>query len=242
MPFASGYENDGALLRAVAAVSEALPTRFALLKVSDRQAPETGVVVYISHATQNRGIPMSMLLGRSASEVAPSLFSATGLGAAITRALTSGEVQTPDAMRLSSGDVVRNDVIKLTLHPLADDLVAIVYQNRSVEHELAENRAFLEAVVDNIPAVLFVKDADTLHFTLINRAAEALFGVPREQAYGKGDYDLFPREQADFFVGMDRAALRGDESVEIPEEPISTPAGLRWLHTRKVGLKTRDGR
>src|SRR5690606_4770977 len=89
--------------------------------------------------------------------------------------------------------------------------------------------------------MVFVKDAETLSFIRFNRAGERLIGVSREQLLGKSDYDLFPADQARFFQEKDRQTLHGKVLVDIPEEPIGTPAGQRWLHTKKVPILDDSG-
>jgi light-regulated signal transduction histidine kinase (bacteriophytochrome) len=58
---------------------------------------------------------------------------------------------------------------------------------------------------------------------------------------GKNDYDFFPPSEADFFTGKDRETLAGGSMVDIPEEPIQTRAGPRWLHTKKVPMVDASG-
>jgi hypothetical protein len=109
---------------------------------------------------------------------------------------------------------------------------------RSAEHarQLRDVTQFVDAVLENIPAMVFVKDAERLAFVRMNRAGEQLLGIPRAQLIGKTDFDFFPKAEAEFFVEKDRATLTGDETVDIAEEPIQTATGTRWLHTKKVPL------
>ncbi|MBK8173417.1 MAG: PAS domain S-box protein [Sandaracinaceae bacterium] len=100
---------------------------------------------------------------------------------------------------------------------------------------------FLDAIIENIPDMIFVKDAAGLAFKKFNRAGERLLGVAREALIGKNDYDLFPPEQAKFFQEKDRNTLNGKTMVEIDEEPIETATGRRWLHTKKVPVLDVDG-
>ena len=101
---------------------------------------------------------------------------------------------------------------------------------------------FLDAIIENLPSMVFVKEANELRFERFNRAGEQLLGLKRDALLGKNDYDFFPKEQADFFQERDRAALSGTEVVDIPEEPIQTASGQRWLHTRKVPIHDAAGR
>jgi PAS domain S-box-containing protein len=96
--------------------------------------------------------------------------------------------------------------------------------------------AFLDSIIDNIPAMIFVKDAETLRYERFNRAGEELTGLDRDNMFGRDDYALFPPEQARFFQEKDREVLGSQRLVDIPEEPIATPGGVRWLHTRKLPI------
>jgi PAS domain S-box-containing protein len=100
----------------------------------------------------------------------------------------------------------------------------------------------LEAIVENIPNMIFVKDAETLSFKLFNRAGEQLLGMNRDTLLGKNDYDFFPEADAAFFQAKDRETLASGNLVDIPEEPLETKGGRRWLHTRKVPIRDPDGK
>jgi PAS domain S-box-containing protein len=110
------------------------------------------------------------------------------------------------------------------------------------EQALRASERFLDSIVENIPAMIFVKDASELRFQRLNRTGEALLGVARGDLLGKNDYDLFPRDQADFFQKKDRLTLEEGATVDIMEEPIATKNGARWLHTKKVPIRGDDGR
>jgi len=107
---------------------------------------------------------------------------------------------------------------------------------RRAKEELGRVNGFLDAIIENIPDMVFVKEASRLAFTRFNRAGEELIGVSRESMIGKTDYDFFPPEEAMHFQGMDHATLRNKVLVDIPEEPIHTASGKRWLHTKKVPI------
>jgi PAS domain S-box-containing protein len=108
-------------------------------------------------------------------------------------------------------------------------------ERRQAERKLKEAHEFLDSVFEHMPAMVFVKDAKDLTFVRHNKANQELLGYSEEQVLGKSDYDLFPKEQADFFTGKDRIVLGGKTVVDIPEESIQTrDRGLRILHTRKI--------
>jgi PAS domain S-box-containing protein len=109
--------------------------------------------------------------------------------------------------------------------------------------QLSDTNAFLESLLDNIPAMVFVKDAQDLRFVRINRAGELLLGIQREELLGKSDRDFFPKEQAQYFVNKDREALQQGVTLDVPAEEIDTrTGGKRILHTRKIPVQGEAGK
>lgn len=105
-----------------------------------------------------------------------------------------------------------------------------------------DGNAFIDLLLEHLPNMVFVKEAEDLRFVHLNRAAEALLGYGREELLGKNDHDFFPKEQADFFTRKDREVLRQGDVVDIPEEPIETrDFGKRWLHTKKIPIRDASG-
>lgn len=116
-----------------------------------------------------------------------------------------------------------------------------VTEAKDADATLRQAHQFLDAIVEHIPNMVFVKDAERLAFVRFNRAGETLLGVPSSEMLGKNDYDFFPEEEASFFQAKDRETLNGGKLVEIPEEPIQTARGLRLLRTKKVPIVDPDG-
>ncbi|MBN8554748.1 MAG: PAS domain-containing protein [Deltaproteobacteria bacterium] len=101
---------------------------------------------------------------------------------------------------------------------------------------------FLDSIIENIPDMIFVKDAAELRFVRFNKAGEDLLGYSRDQLIGKNDYDFFPAREAEFFIQKDREVLHGRKLVEIAEEPIHTRLkGARILHTKKIPIYDANG-
>ncbi|MFT7622698.1 MAG: PAS domain S-box-containing protein [Myxococcota bacterium] len=115
-----------------------------------------------------------------------------------------------------------------------------MYQNlderKQAEALYGETERFLNSIVENLPDMVFVKRAKDLRFVRFNKAGQDLLGTTSEQMIGKNDYDFFSKEEADFFIGKDREVLDSGMLHDIPEEPIPTPIGERWLHTRKIPI------
>jgi PAS domain S-box-containing protein len=117
-----------------------------------------------------------------------------------------------------------------------------ISERKKAEDELKQAYQFVDAIVENIPNMLFVKDAEELRFVRFNKAGESLLGYDRNDLIGKNDYDFFPKEQAEFFISKDKQVLLNGGATDIIEEPIETKTGLKWLHTRKIPLKDNKGK
>jgi len=115
-------------------------------------------------------------------------------------------------------------------------------ERKRAEVELRTSEVFLESIVENIPHMIFVKDASELRFVRFNKAGEALLGHTRQELLGKSDYDFFPKDEADAFTGADRDVLKNCQVLDVPEEPILTKGkGLRSLHTKKIPILDENG-
>jgi diguanylate cyclase (GGDEF)-like protein/PAS domain S-box-containing protein len=103
--------------------------------------------------------------------------------------------------------------------------------------EIARTRQFLDTVVENIPAVVTVKDAGDERYVLANRSAEGLLGAPRNEIIGKRLHDVFAPEEADFLRAHDQEALKSRSLAVIHEHEIRTEhAGVRTLSTKKITI------
>jgi diguanylate cyclase (GGDEF)-like protein/PAS domain S-box-containing protein len=119
-----------------------------------------------------------------------------------------------------------------------------VTERRRAEDDLRRTRAFLDTVIENVPAMLFVKEPEELRYMLMNRAGEKLLGVCREQIIGKNDHDLLPATDADIAAARDHELLRSAEWPDIVhEEPIHTPHnGTRLVSTKRIVVLDQDSK
>ncbi len=114
----------------------------------------------------------------------------------------------------------------------------MVAVERSDFDQHSRDVAYLEAVIDNLPVGLFAKDAaDSFRFVLWNKKQEEITSIPRDQALGKHDYDLFSPDSAEYFRKVDELVVARKRKFEVSEEIIDTPgSGEVWLHTIKVPI------
>ena len=72
-----------------------------------------------------------------------------------------------------------------------------ITEQRTFEKERERHGEFLDQILDNVPAMIVVKDAVERKFVHANRAAEAFWGFSRSEAIGKTLYELFPHGKAE---------------------------------------------
>jgi diguanylate cyclase (GGDEF)-like protein/PAS domain S-box-containing protein len=109
--------------------------------------------------------------------------------------------------------------------------------------ELRQSRHLLAAIIEFMPAMVFVMRTDDLRYLMLNRAGELLLGLPREEVVNRTDADLFSAEQAAARMAAARQALDSTQVVDIDEEPALLPSGaLRYLRTRRIALRDAEGR
>ncbi|RKP48200.1 sensor histidine kinase [Trinickia fusca] len=145
--------------------------------------------------------------------------------------------QAEDALKVLNAELEER-VVRRTAD-LSTALLGRTAEIRDRQHAEEAARAsehFLNSIIENIPDMIFVKDAATLRFVRFNKAGEQLLGYRREELIGKSVYELFPAQEADFFALKDRDVLQSRQMVNIPEEPVLTRHGPRLVHTMKIPI------
>jgi PAS domain S-box-containing protein len=104
---------------------------------------------------------------------------------------------------------------------------------------LRENRQLLETVLENSAANIYAKRRDG-RYIYLNHEMEVTHDVTREQALGKTDFELFPREMAQQNRTNDLAAMTTGKLTEA-EERVTGPSGERLFLAKKVPLISSNG-
>ncbi len=104
-----------------------------------------------------------------------------------------------------------------------DDVIlgmVLVFNNVTEQYQLrqaaSKNKRDMQAVMDNSPAVIYVKDIRG-RYTFVNRCFEDLFNLKRSDITGKTDHDIFPEDIADASRQNDLAALSAGKALESEE-------------------------
>ncbi len=146
---------------------------------------------------------------------------------------------------VSGKEIWIESIGKMVLYEgIPSDIISIrdITKRKKAEEALLEREEFLSSVIENVPNMIFVKDAQELRFIRLNKAGENLLGYKKDELLGKNDYDFFPKEQAELFIQKDRDVLESEKLYDIPEEPIDTKTGKRILHTKKIPILDKNGK
>lgn len=118
-------------------------------------------------------------------------------------------------------------------------LIQDITARKQAEHALRESRSLLQAILDNCPSMIFLKDVAG-RYLLINWVFERTFNLTSEQVLGRTDDEIFPAEVADPFIRSDRAVLEMGSLGEF-EEQTNNGDGLRTYLVHKFPLKNAGG-
>jgi len=154
--------------------------------------------------------------------------------------------------------IARGQTMKTMVESMEGRIVAVVNQPmegggwvatheditelRRAEMERDRNRTFLDTLFEHMPITVTVKDARDGRYILVNRAAEVLFGVPREQMLGKRIHDVYPKAEADFFTARDREIMQSPDRLVVTEHAVNTPHdGTHILMSKKLAIRGENG-
>jgi len=123
-----------------------------------------------------------------------------------------------------------------------------ITNRKRAEEQLRRTQKFLDAVIENVPVPILVKDipmsvneASGCRYSLVNKALEKLFGISRDQIVGKTISDLYPKERADFIIAENNEALRSSQPVIVSDHTVHTPRnGVRIAIGRTVVVRNDD--
>jgi PAS domain S-box-containing protein len=115
-----------------------------------------------------------------------------------------------------------------------------VTARKRAEAALRESGERVQAIIDNTPAVIYVKEGDG-RYQLVNRSFEQVFGIDRERAAGRSDEELFPGELASAMRANDLRVMREQIPLQV-EEAIEHPDGPHTYLSAKFPLRDDEGR
>lgn|GEM_PF-3536222 len=108
--------------------------------------------------------------------------------------------------------------------------------------ELEETNRSLDTIIDTLPIMLFIKEADSRQFIRVNDEACQFYGLKREEMVGKNGSEIFPEAMNEQIVQQDNATIESGELLQDEEFHFNHPRlGRRYLSTRKVPIRDNMG-
>ncbi|RYD82555.1 MAG: PAS domain S-box protein, partial [Verrucomicrobiaceae bacterium] len=116
-----------------------------------------------------------------------------------------------------------------------------ITERHQAELALRETEARLEAIIDQAPVVVFVKDADGRHLLVNQEYLRTVEMESRDQVIGKTDFEIFPRKFAEQLRENDRQVWHtgGPSTVE---EVFDQPFGSQTYISKKFLLTDSEGK
>jgi diguanylate cyclase (GGDEF)-like protein/PAS domain S-box-containing protein len=107
--------------------------------------------------------------------------------------------------------------------------------------KLVRTQKFLDTIIENMPLSVAVRDVRDRCLVLINRTAEAIFGIERSNLIGKGMLGHCEETEQNLFPLGDKALATLDLQT-VGEHTVSTPHnGARILNTRNLSIPDETG-
>jgi PAS domain S-box-containing protein len=121
------------------------------------------------------------------------------------------------------------------------ELKVQISEREEVERRLERTRAFFDAIVESLPAMLLVKTASDGKVVLVNNAAEKFLGCNRSEIIGKTADDLIPMQDAKSLLRQDEQALLTGKEVQDEHTVTIHKLGVRRLRMKKFPLLEEKG-
>ncbi|MCB1144312.1 MAG: PAS domain S-box protein [Leptospiraceae bacterium] len=101
--------------------------------------------------------------------------------------------------------------------------------------KVEESQALLQAVLDNSPTLIHIKDLDG-RYLMVNKPFCENISLSKEQIIGKKDIELFSPEDAEMYYRHDEDVIRKNRSIVFEEERFNSSGMLDYYHSYKIPL------
>ncbi|KAB0666017.1 PAS domain S-box protein [Oryzomonas japonica] len=118
-------------------------------------------------------------------------------------------------------------------------IIRDITTRKRIETALKQSREMLQSIIDNVPALVYMKDLAGRLITCNSYFAE-LLGISRDDLIGKTGHDLFPRDLAELQAADERAVITHCSSIMV-EETIRHGDGAHTYLTVKFPIQNESG-
>ncbi len=217
---------------------DAVPDLIAIIDINH-------TITRVNKAMADRcGITVAEIVGRKCYEVVH------GLNAAPCCCPSIGMMQDAQVHKFEIEEKRLNGFFDVTVSPLFDEpgsVIAFVHVMRDItghkraEERLRENQNRFRTLLDTIPDLIWLKDADGVYLAC-NATFGRFFGATETDIVGKTDYDFVEKEVADYFREHDRKAMAADGPSSNEEWVTFADDGHRaLLYTTKIPMYEAGG-
>jgi PAS domain S-box-containing protein len=146
------------------------------------------------------------------------------------------------------GTELHVEVIKTPIHNEAGEVTGLqcmfwdVTERHLMEEQLAYERDLLNALLDNVPDRIYIKDTESRFIKGSSALARRLSLESADEIIGKTDYNFHPENQArEFHEDEQRVILTGKAIVNKVEQQTSEEGRTIWASVTKVPFRNRSG-
>lgn len=137
--------------------------------------------------------------------------------------------------------------VEISLSPIETDdglkifsTIRDISIRRATEKKLSDNQKLLKAILDNSPALIYLKDVDH-RYTLVNKAWENIMSMSAGDAIGKTDHQILNKELADQFNANDNRVKTGGKEIIVEKKIIDSDGGEHIYQTYKFPIFNDSG-
>ena len=120
-------------------------------------------------------------------------------------------------------------------------MIEDVTEQQTALKEAERTQNLFQALVDQLPVGVFIKEIPSLRHVLWNRAGERILGMDRSKLIGRVDSEVFPKEQAEKFTSDDLRVAAARRMMIVPVEELNTERGTRLMATKKFPILSPEG-
>lgn len=185
-------------------------------------------------------LPVEALIGKNLKDCVDPEW-VEDVSANIREALETGEVRESEYTITMNGKKV---FYEGRYKRVQDDLVACFERDisgrKKTETEIKQNEHLVNAVLDNMPMPLIIKDIDdNLKYVFWNKQCELQGGYSREEIIGKSDIEIYGEERGRYYREVDYGIIENGGSYREQEEYL-TPDGVKHVSIVNKNVVSND--
>lgn len=215
------------------------------------KASESRKFVLINRAYEDFvGIPRAQIIGKTVFDVYPSRDFAQAVDDADTTLLSGG----PDVVVSEFSGILRSGAYRIARTAriaVRDEIgnagfsIAVIddiTDRRRAEQELERTKQFLDAIIENVPVAIVVKDAKTRECILVNQAYERFIGVRRDRLLGRTVFGIYSSEEtAKSIDASDTELMESNKDILSHDVVVTTLADeQRVVSTTRMVIRSEN--